>query len=272
MMLGRTNTGGGGSGCLNFKVVGNPQPSNPKENTIWIDTDVKITSYDFNTTKPTDPTEGIVWISIGTSSSVEFNALKKNGIQVCPISAKQYMDGAWVNVTAKSYQSGKWASIYGGYLGNGYNNLGEPSFVKLLGGSSAAFAKKTFVENDDGTFTLSMKNTGDWMNGACCFPNKVDLSDATKITIKYVVTAYSFPEDVKVLLRVTKLQNGSNNVSSATLVNNSTAKNTLLTATLDVSGVSEGYLDLFHNFVNMTVGGSSFTMDIVDISPNYEGA
>lgn len=30
---------------LNFEVVGNPEPSNPKENTIWLDTDTSITKW-----------------------------------------------------------------------------------------------------------------------------------------------------------------------------------------------------------------------------------
>ena len=58
--------------------------------------------------------DGMVWISTGVQSSNEFNALKKNGIQVYPISAKQYVSGAWVDKTAKSYQHGEWVdwSVY----------------------------------------------------------------------------------------------------------------------------------------------------------------
>ena len=52
--------------------------------------------------------EGMVSIFTGTSSPAEFNALKKNGITVYPISAKQYVSGAWVEKTAKSYQNGAW--------------------------------------------------------------------------------------------------------------------------------------------------------------------
>lgn len=51
-----------------------------------------------------------VWIKTATSSPVAFNALKKNSIQVYPISAKQYVNGAWVNKTAQSYQGGKWVT------------------------------------------------------------------------------------------------------------------------------------------------------------------
>lgn len=102
------NVSGGGGTALNFRVVGETTaPSNPKENTIWVNTSTPITSWVFSATQPT-VASGKVWISIGTSSTVEFNALKNNGIQVYPISAKQYVSGAWVDKTAKSYQNGDW--------------------------------------------------------------------------------------------------------------------------------------------------------------------
>ena len=111
--------GSGGGGGLNFQVAGNPQPGNAKENTIWIDTDVKITSYIFSATEPEAPADDMVWITIGTSSAVEFNALKKNGIQVYPLSAKQYVSGAWVDKTAKIWQGGSWNDWVVYILGNG---------------------------------------------------------------------------------------------------------------------------------------------------------
>lgn len=93
---------------LNFDVVGGTsQPRNPKENTIWVNTSKTITDWVFSATQPT-AASGMVWISTGSSSTVEFNALKKNGIQVYPLSAKQYIGGAWVDKTAKSYQGGEW--------------------------------------------------------------------------------------------------------------------------------------------------------------------
>ena len=118
--------GAGGGTSLNFKVVGNPQPSTAKENTIWIDTDVPITGYYFQQEQPENMTEGMVWIFTGTSSTMEFNALKKNGIQVYPISAKQYIVGAWVDKTAKSYQGGEWVDWWNGELyspGNEWPNV-----------------------------------------------------------------------------------------------------------------------------------------------------
>lgn len=104
------NLSGGNGAALNFQVVANPQPDNPRENTIWVDTDVKIPSYDFSATQPTNPMEGMAWITTGVYSSAGFNALKKNGIQVYPMSAKQYISGAWVDKTAKSWQGGQWVN------------------------------------------------------------------------------------------------------------------------------------------------------------------
>lgn len=116
-MLGRTNTGGGGG--LNFKVVGGTTaPSNPKENMIWVNTSTKITSYIFSATQPTAES-GMVWFSTSTSSPVEFNALKKNGIQVYPISAKQYVSGAFVDKPIKVYQNGVWSQVEINFFKNG---------------------------------------------------------------------------------------------------------------------------------------------------------
>jgi hypothetical protein len=135
-MLGRTNTGGGGGG-LNFKVICNPQPSTAKENTIWVNTE-KINNYYFTATQPENMADYDVWFPVGTSSPVAFNALKKNGIQVYPLYAKQYVGGTLVDKEAKSYQGSKWVdlavylfnqgdactSITGGWSSSGYSFSG----------------------------------------------------------------------------------------------------------------------------------------------------
>ena len=102
------NMSGGGAN-LNFKIVGGTsEPPSPSNNTIWIDTNIEITSWALSATIPTSPSEGMVWITIGDSSTVSFNALKKNSIMVYPISAQQYISGSWTDKTAASYQNGSW--------------------------------------------------------------------------------------------------------------------------------------------------------------------
>lgn len=110
----------GGGGGLNFKVVGGTtQPTNPTENTIWVNTSTTISSYVFAAEAPSNPAAGMVWIYTGAESAAEFNALKNNILQVYPISAKQYISGAWVGKIAKSYQGGKWVDLTSYVFNNG---------------------------------------------------------------------------------------------------------------------------------------------------------
>lgn len=107
------NVSGGGGAALNFRVLAYATEADllaatPNENAIGIITTTPITSWLFSAVEPSPAEAGMVWINVGTFSPVEFNALKKNGLQVYPISAKQYVGGAWVDKTAKSYQGGEW--------------------------------------------------------------------------------------------------------------------------------------------------------------------
>ena len=117
----------GGGANLNFKVVGGTtQPASPSENMIWVNTDTAISEWVFAAEQPASPKEGMVWFQTGTSASAAFNALKKNSIMVCPISAKQYIDGAWVIKDAVIYQGGTWVNWWNGQLysaGNEYESV-----------------------------------------------------------------------------------------------------------------------------------------------------
>lgn len=110
--------GGGGGAALNFDVVdGTTEPSNPKENTILVNTDKEITDWHFASEQPENMKEGEVWFRTGAASEVKFNALKKNNVTVYPISAKQMVSGTLTDVTVKSYQNGAWVDwIPEGYL------------------------------------------------------------------------------------------------------------------------------------------------------------
>lgn len=114
MAIGRTNAGGGGGAGLNFSVKAyaseSVRPSVEKENTIAVIAD-EINGWIFSATEPTSPSEKMVWIPTGTSSTVNFNALKKNGIQVYPQSVKQYIDGEWVQIDAYIYRGGEWVQF-----------------------------------------------------------------------------------------------------------------------------------------------------------------
>lgn len=161
---------------LNFEVVGGTsQPTNPKENTIWVNTSTAITSWIFSAVEPTEPAEGMVWISIGTSSAIEFNALKKNAIQVYPISAKQYIDGACVKKTAESYQNGEWVGWIFYAFKDGEIRLGE---------MYTSTPERLYISNGELIFKNSNGN-GSWGY----FTKTLDLTSYRKMKVKIKQTS-----------------------------------------------------------------------------------
>lgn len=124
--------------------------------------------------KDIDPS-GMVWISTGTSSAVAFNALKKNGIQVYPLSAKQYIGGAWVDVTAKSYQNGAWADWWNGEL---YSYGNEFEFItggwipyQMTFAEDVTATDPTITRSDDG-LTIGISQSGAY-GGTFVTANKI---------------------------------------------------------------------------------------------------
>lgn len=198
-MLGRTNTGGGGGGAgLNFKIVGNPQPGNPTENMIWVDTDTEITCWTFSAAQPESPVAGQVWFTIGTSSGVQFNAVKKNSIMVYPVSAKQYVNGEWVGKTAKSYQNGEWVdwmmylynkgAEYVDASGNGwvfsgtYTKNVDNIRVGATGGSAySGYAESAYVDMSSFS-TVELHIIEYQQNGTECYSN-IKIIDESGSTI-----------------------------------------------------------------------------------------
>lgn len=111
-MIGLTNAGGGGGGGLNFSIVGGlTQPTSPRENTIWVNTETKISGWAFSPTEPMSPEGSTVFFKTALTSSVGFNALRKNEIAVLPTSAQQYIGGQWKNVEAHVFIGGTWVQF-----------------------------------------------------------------------------------------------------------------------------------------------------------------
>lgn len=126
------NNSGSGA-ALNFKVIGytseeSLEASKPSNNAIGIITDITITGWYFGPVAPQNPVAGMVWIKTGDSSDVSFNALKRNGIVICPVTAYQYRSYNWYEVEAKTYQNGAWRE-WGPSVLYLYNNGDECSEV-----------------------------------------------------------------------------------------------------------------------------------------------
>lgn len=147
-----------GGGGLNFKVVGGTdRPSSPKENTIWVDTDTEITSWEFSATQPIGE-EGFVWTATGSSSLTPFNVLKNNNVTVYPMRCAQFISGAWINKNAAIYQAGAWSNLWNGKI----YDVGD-EYEGITGGIVEAYKNsigtRTFTKNEDSLYFRSAGNT-----------------------------------------------------------------------------------------------------------------
>lgn len=149
---------------LNFSVVGGTtQPSDPKENTIWVNTSTEITGWVISPEQPIAPEEGMVWIVDGDFSDYVFNALKKNEIKVYPKSIKQYIKSSWTDITeSEIYQGGAWKPFAVGLVIYDSGTFGKSP-------SGATYSVKATDLNGGGTYA-SVTNNSDHMlwsnNGA----------------------------------------------------------------------------------------------------------
>lgn len=115
-MQGRTNAGGTGGFGLNLKIVnGTTMPSNPRENTVWIKTSVKIASYAIQSETPESPTEGLLWLkntaAVAVSEGVDISIGKKDTLTLHLADAKLYTGEAWANVEGWVYTGASWTQF-----------------------------------------------------------------------------------------------------------------------------------------------------------------
>ena len=187
--------GGGGGAALNFKVVGwLEQPANPKENTIWVQTDVDITGWIFSATEPVEPVEGMVLFGNGTSSNVEFNALKKNSIQVYPFSAKQYVGGTWSAKAAYIFRDGAWVE-FGSVTVYLYNNGDKCTDITGGWGSVKGHSSGVVTFKTKSIYTKGIYSDGHYGATALAYTKKaIDLT----VYKTLILTAYGVSADSNV--------------------------------------------------------------------------
>jgi len=182
--------GGGSPDMLNFEIIGGTQaPATVRENTVWINTDREIAGWCFSAEKPEAAEAGAVWIATGQASEVSFNALKKNGITVYPISAWQYVSGEWVNKEARSFLNGAWAdwipvgAIY--HMGNPMEDItgGWTSYRYSVAsgytGSTASVTNRS--DHLEAVLTLS----GDYRSSFVSTVNAIDLTDCSSAEFEF---------------------------------------------------------------------------------------
>lgn len=194
--------------------------------------------------------EGTVWIQTGTTSLVAFNALKKNGIQVCPISANQYVNGAWVAKTAQTYQGGAWVDWIHPDIAKIYN-LTE---VRENGTGGATIAVGQEI-------VLTSTSAGSAQGYVAFYSaEKIDLTNYSKLTFKGSRSSFGQAFMVGFRTANTRYWNWgdyANDIAASVMVETTEA-----TYSVDVSSLNGSYY-FFANFAGQTSAGTA-TMTLSD--------
>ena len=251
--LERTEGGGG----LNFKVVpGLTQPGTAAENTIWVKTQ-KISSWILSPAEPENPVEGMVWILVGDSGDVAFNALKKNGIRIYPLSAKQYVSGAWVDLDAMIYIGGQWVEwfVWDGELydpGNEYENITGGWVAKGMKSNSSSEASviAPAVVRTDTDITASSEPG---KSGIFYTQKPIDITGYSSITFEGTFKNGSYAQNLALLVWSELGKYYADNVVARNNLGEGTHEN----VEMDISGLTAG--SYYIGFaINAITGKGSF--------------
>lgn len=239
-------SGSGGSGGFELSIVGGTtRPTKASHNMVWVDTDVEITEYVLSAIEPQNPVSGMVWVRIGNSGSTKVvSTIGDDWITVYPLSAKQYISGAWVDKTARSYQNGTWVD----WILNLYNNGDE--CISVTGGWSTNGVKITTQDalapaamNSDhmliGQTTAASKGTYCVMSTV----EKINFKPNTKtLCVDYTTLKTSGGNVSNIYIQQDKTI-GSNNYIAMTQL--TAAEGERATLEVDVSSVNGEYFVIF---------------------------
>lgn len=234
MAIGRTNAGGGGA-ALNFKVVpGLTQPGTASENTIWVKAE-QIGAWYFSATQPENMQEWDVWFETGTESDRAFNALRKNAVQVYPLSAKQMISGLIVDVESLSYQNGEWVcwwdgelydagnefdTVTGGWTSDGFSYTG----ATVVSGFTKSSDRMSFYPSGSSDSTMTI--------GGC--KNPIDLTPYKIIRVTYVNKALTSGQGLSLFIATGKDLKTTKTASTSF----TSAVNTVKTEDISISAIS----------------------------------
>ena len=187
---------------------------------------------------------GQVWIPTGTSSAVEFNALKKNGIAVYPIAAKQYVSGAWVDKPVEFHQNSEWTSFEPWLIKGGvefpYGPWGKLSYTTQTGVSATVSLSPT-----QGGFYIYVPAQSKSWTKAAFFP-KIDVTIYTTLTVKWKAHGTNPTVGFIDALETDNTKNQTY-IAAAYMTGYTSSFSPVTTSTIDISNLSGAYIFCISN-------------------------
>lgn len=207
---------------------------------------------------------GDVWITADRpANDAGFNTLEVNGVQVYPLSAKQYIDGSWKNVSAQIWQNGKWNKCVTYIYNNGKTQYGlTPKAIKNTSTSSTVATAPSVGVYASNFWALVKKGTNtNGSSGMVYFYPKVDLTNATTLYVdgRYVSDNLASNPYFAVWSEIGAYQNENRGASKALCTAAGQTKEGVIS--LDVSGLSGAYYIGF----NLSAGTNTCSITVWDI-------
>lgn len=174
---------------LNFRVYATPDiPKTGMNNDVCVISEVPMTNWILSPDAPSSAprNDGDVWLTYSVDGNA-FNALKQNSMMIAMISAKQYVDGVWVEKTAKSCQNGEWVDWF---VWNGELYIDKDQYEPITGGwwnntglyyqsGSTTYSAKPVDLNTALDTNISLSGNGGFSSVST--KNKIDLTNYTKL-------------------------------------------------------------------------------------------
>lgn len=262
---------GKGGTELNFSVVACAEESSlPEtvsgENVICVITQTPVSQWIFSAQEPDTAEEGMVWIRTGTASTVEFNALKQNAIQVYPLKASQYIDGVWTEAAAKIYQDGQWKNFMRYLYHKGEEQEEITGGWNVLGVANDNYSTWNAITEKNSDHMRLGVSASSSLNRLLCAQTvkKVNLSDAGTLGVEYEISGTT--DGIVFGLAVSSAA-----YTASTILNSFEAETRLsadkTTAKLDISGITGEY----YIIVRMWMGSSASANTILKTSSVYIG-
>lgn len=214
------------------------------------DAGCKVTMTEKNVAYYPEPIpEGAVWFATGTSSTVAYNALRRNDIRVYPLSAKQHIGDKWCSKSAELYDGTDWiqfsseivylynhgdecTDVTGGWTGYAYKSS-----------TAGSNATKPTVTKGDETITFALSSTSDnYRMGSLWIEESIDLTKYGKLYLD--VKSFTPSNNVAYIGVTDKKQNGFTKIANVSF-------NSAGLVALDISSLTGEY------YVYFSVGGQA---------------
>ena len=210
---------------------GTTQPTNPKDNTIWVNTDVDLGLTYLAPNAPSNPQVGDVWVnttnkynSNGTNASTNLIRVNDNPyLEINVLNISQWDGSAWVTrENSAIYANGAWTTMALWFYNYGTLNEAFPLWYAGSNGtaSSSPFTMTWFFnqyDQVDGAFAQLETNTSNTMYGLIAPTAPVDFSKYT--TIKAKVLSVSSTQSVYFGYYPNSLQENASSLSWAAVNN-----------------------------------------------------